>query len=200
MRYYLFVCVNEHYISFVVVYIRPTKTRQSRGKWLASFPFINTNHHEYPKKQREKIKRRGEKKSNFLDVSFENSIVLVHNLLVNGLVEYVHFCGSKVPRADALLEEHVDFSKSSATRLGEPEVGIDDAAEADSAPKESGVVAPVPSSGVQHVWRQNVCDYAHDVAAREVSKLVSRRFLIDRYQDLLEIAGKDNSLNLQTTR
>lgn len=107
-------------------------------------------------------------------MSFENSIVLVQNLLVDGFVEYVHLCGSKVSRANALLEEHVDFSKSSAAGLRESEVGVDDAAEADSAPKESGVVAPVPSGGIQHVRRQNVCDYAHDVAVREVSNLGSR--------------------------
>lgn len=72
-------------------------------------------------------------KSNFLDMRFENSIVLVHNLLVDGFVEHVHLCGSKVSRADPLLEEHVNFSKSSAAGLGESEVGVDDAAEADSA-------------------------------------------------------------------
>lgn len=66
-------------------------------------------------------------------MSFENSIVLVHNLLVDGFVEHVHLCGSKVSRADALLEEHVDFGKRSAPGLGESEVGVDDAAEADSA-------------------------------------------------------------------
>lgn len=102
---------------------------------------------------------------------FVNSIVLVHNLLVDGFVKYVHICGSKVSGTDALLEEHVDFSKSSTAGLGKSEVGVDDAAEADSTPKESGVVAPVPSSGIQHVRRQNVCDYTHDVAAREVSNL-----------------------------
>lgn len=125
---------------------------------------------------------------------FENSIVLVQNLFVDGFVEHVHLCGSKVSRANLLLEEHVDFSKGSAAGLGDAEVGVDDAAEADSTlymkyvvsqtllyvtrinsyPEESGIVAPVPSGGIQHVWRQNVCDYAHDVAARAVSDLARR--------------------------
>jgi hypothetical protein len=41
-----------------------------------------------------------------------------------------------------------------------------------SYPEESGVVAPVPSCGVQHVWRQNVGDDANDVA--KVKRLVIR--------------------------
>lgn len=64
---------------------------------------------------------------------FENSIVLVHNLFVDGFVEHIHLCGGKVSRADLSLEKHVDFSKSSAAGLGETEVGVDDAEEADSA-------------------------------------------------------------------
>lgn len=45
-----------------------------------------------------------------------------------------------------------------------------------SYPKESSIVAPVPSGGVQHVWSQNVGDYAHDVAARKRLVNLARRY------------------------
>jgi hypothetical protein len=128
-------------------------------------------------------------------VRLHDAIVLVHDLFVNGLVEYVYLCGGKLARGNLLLKEHVELGKGAAAGLGEAEVGVDDAAEADSAlqskvsfrissvvetnvtgrerlikglsyPEEAGVIAPVPSLGIQHVWRQDVGDDAHNVATR----------------------------------
>lgn len=31
-------------------------------------------------------------------------------------------------------------------------------------PEEASVVAPIPSSGIKHVWRENAADYTDDVA------------------------------------
>lgn len=63
----------------------------------------------------------------------DNAVVLVHDLFVNRLVEHVHLCRRKLARANLLLEQHVELGKGAPARLGEAEVGVDDAAEADSA-------------------------------------------------------------------
>lgn len=51
----------------------------------------------------------------------------------------------------------------SARRFGHTEVGIDKTEETRASPKETGIVAPVPSSGVDHVRCKNVADNGNNV-------------------------------------
>jgi hypothetical protein len=47
------------------------------------------------------------------------------------------------PCRDTSLEHQVQLGEGSASGFGNAEVGVDDAEEADAAPEETGVVAPV---------------------------------------------------------
>jgi hypothetical protein len=43
-------------------------------------------------------------------------------------------------------------------------------------PEKSGVIAPVPGAGVEHVWCENTTDYTNDVATRKsVQQLIALR-------------------------
>lgn len=54
-----------------------------------------------------------------------------------------------------------------------------------SYPEESGVVAPVPGCGVEHVWRQNVGDDADDVTRRKwLANLVTLYYDVERRKEL----------------
>ena len=57
---------------------------------------------------------------------------------------------SKLPCGDAFLEQQVQFGEGAAAWFGHTEVCVDDAEEADCAPEETGVVAPV---GDVSSWR-----------------------------------------------
>lgn len=60
-------------------------------------------------------------------------LVLIHDLFLDGLVEDVNLGRRKFARANMLFKQHVQLSKRAAARLGDAEVGIDDAEEADAA-------------------------------------------------------------------
>lgn len=63
----------------------------------------------------------------------DNLLIPVHDLFFHRLVENIDLCRSKLSRADALLKKHVQLRECPSARLGQPEVGVDDAQEADSA-------------------------------------------------------------------
>lgn len=44
-------------------------------------------------------------------------------------------------------------------------------------PEETGVIAPIPRTGVQHVGRENAADYTDDVARRESAMHVTKGLL-----------------------
>ena len=106
-------------------------------------------------------------------------VKLIEDMLVDGLVEDIDLCGSELASADTLLEQDTEFGKGSTVGLGEAEVSVDDAEEADTAlervslcwrteslrgtyPEETGVIAPIPGSGVEHVWCQHGVDNTDD--------------------------------------
>jgi len=60
-------------------------------------------------------------------------VKLVENMLVDRLVEDIDLCGSELASADTLLEQDTELGKGSAIGLGEAEVSVDDAEEADAA-------------------------------------------------------------------
>lgn len=61
-----------------------------------------------------------------------DSVVLMHHLLIDRFVEHVYLCRSKLSRTNLLLEQDVEFGECAAARFREAEVGVDDAAEANS--------------------------------------------------------------------
>ena len=106
-------------------------------------------------------------------------VKLIEDMLVDGLVEDINLCGSELASADTLLEQDTEFGKGSTIGLGEAEVSVDDAEEADTTlervslcwrmeslrgtyPEETGVIAPIPGSGVEHVWSQHGVDDTYD--------------------------------------
>lgn len=78
-------------------------------------------------------------------------------------VKDVDLGGGELPRADPAFEQQVQLGEGAAGGLGDPEVGVDDAQEADAGPEEAGVVFPVPLPRVQHVGGQDGTDDADDV-------------------------------------
>lgn len=65
-----------------------------------------------------------------------DSIVLMHHLLIDRLVEHVYLCRSKLSGTNLLLEQDVEFGECAAAGLREAEVGVDDTAEANSTLKK----------------------------------------------------------------
>lgn len=111
---------------------------------------------------------------------------LVHDLLLDHLVEHVHLCLGELSRVDAALEQHVQLGKGAAARLRNAEEGVNDAAEADPSllatqllatyayawtkknatyPEEASEVTPVPLGRIQHVWGQDAGDDGDDEAS-----------------------------------
>lgn len=56
----------------------------------------------------------------------------VKNLIINRLVEDIDLGSSELASADTLLEQNTQLGKGTAIGLGEAEVGVDDAQEADA--------------------------------------------------------------------
>lgn len=56
----------------------------------------------------------------------------VKNLIINRLVEDIDLGRSEVASADTLLEQNTQLGKGTTIGLGEAEVGVDDAEEADA--------------------------------------------------------------------
>lgn len=56
----------------------------------------------------------------------------VKNLIIDRLVEDIDLSSSEVASADTLLEQNPQLGKGTAIGLGEAEVGVDDAEEADT--------------------------------------------------------------------
>lgn len=69
---------------------------------------------------------------NGLDSSLIGFAQLVENVIIDRLVEDIDLGGSKLSSADTLLEQNAQLGKGSAVGLGQAEVGIDDAEEADA--------------------------------------------------------------------
>jgi hypothetical protein len=59
------------------------------------------------------------------------------------ICEDINVILGKLPCRDTSLEHEVQLGEGSAAWFGDAEVGVDDAEEADAAPEEAGVVAPV---------------------------------------------------------
>lgn len=55
------------------------------------------------------------------------------------------------------------LGKGPSGGLGNPEVGVDDAAETNTGPEERGQLLPVPCGGVDHVRGQDTADDSDDV-------------------------------------
>ena len=66
----------------------------------------------------------------------------VQNLYVHSLIEDIDFGISKLPRAHTPLEEQIELSKRTASRLRDAEVGVNNAAEAQTGPEEAGEILP----------------------------------------------------------
>ena len=77
---------------------------------------------------------------------------------MNVLFKHVDFGSRELASADALFEQDVELGEGAACRLRKAEEGVYDAAEADAGPEEAGVVAPVPSTRVEHVRREDTTD------------------------------------------
>jgi hypothetical protein len=60
----------------------------------------------------------------------------VKNLIINRLVEDIDLGSSELASTDTLLEQDTQLGKCTAIGLGEAEVGVDDAQEADTALRE----------------------------------------------------------------
>lgn len=96
-------------------------------------------------------------------------------------MEHVNLCRGKLARADFLLKQDVQLCEGAAAWLGEAEICVYDAKEANGRlkqvsschvqrdvvtyPEETGVVSPVPCRLVEHVWSEDAGDNADDVAA-----------------------------------
>lgn len=90
-------------------------------------------------------------------------MVVAHHLAFDSLVEDIDVRTGELSCADLTLEQKVQLGERSASGLRNTEVSVDDAEEADSSPEEAGIVAPVPSSRVQHVRRKDTADDTHDI-------------------------------------
>ena len=87
-------------------------------------------------------------------------LILGNHAPFNGHVKDIDIRGGELARTDVLLKEEIDLGEGAAARLGDAEVGVDDAAEADARPEEAGEVAPVPGAWVEHVGGEDGADYA----------------------------------------
>ena len=104
-----------------------------------------------------------------VDVVVELVLIVLDNAALDGLFKDVDFRGGKPSGANTPLEQEAQFGKEAVSGLRHTEICVDDAEEAATTPEEAGVVAPVPSRGVEHVWRENAAhyaDYAVQVAAK----------------------------------
>jgi hypothetical protein len=84
---------------------------------------------------------------------------------IDTLRENIHLCRRKLPRADAALEQQVQFSESTAARLRKAEVCINNTAEANPRPEEPGIIAPVPRARVEHIRREDAVSDTDDVVS-----------------------------------
>ena len=105
--------------------------------------------------------------------------VILNHIALHLLAKHVDMGFGKFPRAYAFFEQHIQLCERPGPWLGDTEVSVDDTAEADAAPEETGKVTPVPRGGVQHVRCQHVADYGDHV---------------------VENATQDDCLDLETTR
>jgi hypothetical protein len=62
-----------------------------------------------------------------------------------------------------MLEQEIQFRKGPTSRLGDSEISIDDAKEANASPKETSIISPIPRAWIQHVRGENITYDAHDV-------------------------------------
>jgi hypothetical protein len=69
---------------------------------------------------------------NSLNCSLIGLAQLIEDVIIDRLVEYIDLGGSELSSADTLLEQNTQLGKGSAIGLGQAEVGIDDAEEADT--------------------------------------------------------------------
>ena len=107
----------------------------------------------------------------------ELPFVFVHHASFNSLVKDFDLGRGELPCADTALEQEVELRECSTLRLGYSEVSVDNATKADSSPEETGIVAPIPGTWIEHVRRENA---AYDA------------------NDIVQISSKHNGLNLQS--
>lgn len=69
---------------------------------------------------------------NGLDSGLIGLAQLIENVIVDRLVKDIDLGGSELSSADTLLEQNAQLGKGSAIGLGQAEVGVDDAEEADA--------------------------------------------------------------------
>lgn len=93
-----------------------------------------------------------------------NLVELIHNSILNMFMIDINFSRAELARRDAFLEQDVQLGERAAAGLGEAEVGVDDAEEADDGPEEAGVILPVPLLGVEHVRGDDAGDDGNDEA------------------------------------
>lgn len=93
-------------------------------------------------------------------------------------MEAVNDRAAKLPSRDTLLEEDIELSVSPALWLGKTEERPDKAAKARSGVEKTTLCAPIPSTGVEHTWSNNIAD--------------------DR-TDVVEVPGQDDSLLAKTS-
>ncbi|KAJ8108978.1 hypothetical protein OPT61_g7795 [Boeremia exigua] len=79
------------------------------------------------------------------------------------LPKHIDLRARKLARRDVLLEQQIELREAAALGLRQPEERVDDAEEARARPEETGVVAPVPFAGVEHVRREHRRQDADDV-------------------------------------
>jgi hypothetical protein len=60
-------------------------------------------------------------------------------------------------------QQLTQLGERSSSSLGNPIVGVDDAAETNTGPEERGQLLPVPGGGVDHVRSQDTADDSDDV-------------------------------------
>ena len=78
-------------------------------------------------------------------------------------IKNIDLSAGEISRTDSSFEKQIQLSERATCRFGHAEVGVDDAKEANSRPKEAGVIAPIPLTRVEHVWRQNRANDADDI-------------------------------------
>lgn len=77
--------------------------------------------------------------------------IIINDASLNGLIKDIDLGSGELASTNTTLEEQIQLSEGAAARLGNAEVCIYNAEEADTAPEETGVVAPVPGAGIEHV-------------------------------------------------
>jgi len=80
-------------------------------------------------------------------------LVVLHHSALERLIKDINLCIFELASTDSALEEKVELGKSAAAGFGNAEEGVYDAQEADASPEKTGEIAPVPRSGVYHIWR-----------------------------------------------